>query len=123
MTKKAGIAKKQVGAKVGSSETIMVLGIPFNIQLVENVDKEDSYGETEGPERKIKIKHSLNPSVREATTLHEICHAILYTAGVSEILESHDREGREGKLEEAVVIALENGLSQLYERKKDLTKD
>ena len=108
------MAKAPKTPKVGKSETIPILGIPFNVQYVEEVDKEQSYGETEGPERSIKIKSTATPEIREATLLHETMHAILYTSGVGELLEEN--------LEEAVVVALENGLSQLYQR-KDLTSD
>ena len=110
MGKKTSTHKKgYVTHKVGSILEIPVFGIPFKVQFVEEVDKDNSYGETEGPERTIKIRQSLPPELLEATILHEICHAVLYTAGVSELLDEN--------LEEAIVVAMENGLSQLYQRK------
>ena len=93
---------------------IKVLGRTFEVKYPKKVDKEDSYGETNGPERVIKIRSTLSTSVTEDTLLHETIHAILYTAGISELLDE-DKE-------EAIVVALENGLIQLYER-KDLTRD
>jgi hypothetical protein len=111
--KKAGIAADKA-IKASSKITVPVLGVPFEVQFVKDVDAEHSYGETEGPERRIKVKKSLPPDMLEATLLHEIIHAILYTSGVGEMLNEN--------LEEAIVVALENGLSQLYQR-KSLTSD
>ena len=97
--------------------SVSVMGLRFDVQHPVNVDKEKSYGESKGEERCIKIKKSLEGEVFEATLMHEIIHSILYASGMAEILESHDDEGKEGKLEEAIVVCLENGLSQLYARK------
>jgi hypothetical protein len=113
MTRKAG-TKAKSARKVGSKIQVPVLGIPFDVHFVEEVDKDHSMGECDGPERAIKIKHAQTPEMLESTLLHEVCHAILYTSGISELLEENQ--------EEAIVVALENGLSQLYQR-KDLTSD
>lgn len=97
--------------------SVPINGLRFTILHPTNVDKEKSYGETKGEERYIKIKKTLEGEVFEATLLHEIIHGILYSSGMSEMLESFEDEGKEGKLEEAIVVCLENGLSQLYTRK------
>jgi hypothetical protein len=96
---------------------VRIAGLLFEIQHPVNVDKEKSYGEMKGEERYIKIRRSLEGEVFEASLLHEVIHGLLYAGGLAEILESHDDEGKEGKLEEAIVVCLENGLSQLYTRK------
>jgi hypothetical protein len=86
------------------------MGVPFTVKHPQSVDKEKSYGETQGFERLIKIKDSLKGEVYEATLMHEIIHAILHTSGISEML------GEE--LEEAIVVSLEHGLIQIYKRKE-----
>jgi phage tail tube protein FII len=87
-----------------------VCGKVFKITHPKAVDKADSYGETVGAERTIKIKAGLEDEMYEDTLLHELLHAILYTTGHAELLEEAQ--------EEALVVCLENGISQLYERRK-----
>ena len=88
---------------------VTIMGIPFEVRHPQNVDKEKSYGEMQGAERVIKIKESLKGPVFEATLLHEVLHGILYTTGHSELFTVEQ--------EEALVLALEHGISPLYERK------
>jgi len=91
---------------------IPVLGVPFEIQYVNKINEEDdSYGECDGPAHKIKIKKSLTNEQKRLTVFHEILHAALYISGQSELLTEQQ--------EEAIVVALENGLSQLYNLKEE----
>lgn len=67
----------------------------------------DTYGETEGIERTIKVdlaKHHSQEQVA-STLFHEVIHAVLHVSGQSELLK--------GKQEEALVVALEHGLSPI----------
>ena len=86
------------------------MGIPFKVTYVAKIDKENSMGESNGAERRIKIQKGLDTSIEEATLMHEIIHSILYLTGQAEQLNEDQEEG--------LVLALEHGLSQIYERKK-----
>jgi hypothetical protein len=88
--------------------TVSILGKEFKIQYPKKIDDGHTHGVTMGDSRLIKIASSSDDELFEDTLLHETIHAILYTSGVSEMLDE--------RLEEAIVIAIENGLSQLYSR-------
>lgn len=88
---------------------IRIMGKLFRILQVKQVDKEDSYGECDGPARTIKIKAGIPPEAYDDTLMHEIIHAVLYLSGHSEGM-AHD-------LEESLVLALETGLSEIYQLK------
>ena len=88
---------------------VSIMGIKFEVKHPVKVDPENSYGETVGEDRVMRIRRSLTGEIYEATLLHETMHAILYAAGIAEVLADNH--------EEAIVVALENGLSQLYQRK------
>jgi len=92
---------------------VSILGVPFTIEYRTDLkcDGEDVMGLTTGSERKISICVSKNdsPEKIESVLAHEIMHAILYVTGHSETIDE--------KVEEAVVLALEHGLTQLYRRK------
>ena len=98
----------------------MVTGIPFEIRYEDSVcdpddkEREELAGLTTGAQRTIQVSTSVNLSEEliESTLLHETLHAILYNTGISEVLSELSNE----KLEEGLVIALENGLSQIYKR-------
>ena len=94
---------------------INIMGIPFEIKYPKKMSK-DVLGETRGTSREILIKPELQGEVFEATLLHEIVHAVLYVSGIAELFETE-------KEEEAIVVALEHGLSQLYERKAKIILD
>lgn len=89
--------------------TVNIMGKVFEVAHPKQVASDkDVYGHTVGHDRKITIKGSLSGEAFEDTLLHETIHAILAVSGMTEMLsEEH---------EEAIVVALENGLSQLYKR-------
>jgi hypothetical protein len=57
-----------------------------------------------------KKKHE-NQDQLNNTLLHESIHAILYVSGIASILEQAGHDS----LEEGIVVALEHGLSQIYD--------
>lgn len=87
---------------------IDILGIPVRIIQVKKIDKDDAYGESNFMDRTIKIRAGLPEDLFESTLLHEIVHTILGMTGQSEHLK-HEQE-------EAIVLALEHGLCQIYGR-------
>lgn len=96
-------------------DTIPILGIPFEIQypkVVKDEDGEELSGDCDVNHRRLRISTTENETEEQAesTLLHETIHGILGVSGVSALLED--------KVEEAIVLALENGLSPLYQRKK-----
>lgn len=86
---------------VGSTE--------FKISYVNKVDAEDSHAEFVGSDRKIRIKRHLKAEDKNRALMHETLHAALYVSGVSEMLKDSQ--------EEAVVVAIENALAPLYDRR------
>lgn len=88
------------------------MGKPFSIQFVKKVDSDNSMGSMDGAHRVIKVQAGLSAELIADTILHEVCHAILYLTGMSEILRAIGPEGAD--IEEAVVLALENGLGTVY---------
>lgn len=91
-------------------KSLMVMGIPFKIDIVEDLD---DFGECVGADRTIKIKKGQKPDQLKFTLMHEIIHAVFYVTGHSARMRSCEAENYDE--EEALVLALENGLSQLYE--------
>jgi hypothetical protein len=103
---------------------VQILGIPFRVQHSKKVDGGKALGVMMGANHKIIIKSDVSDTEYESNLLHEILHAILYVSGQSEQLSDEH--------EEAIVLALEHGLSQIYQRtvknidaddKKDLTSE
>ena len=94
--------------------TIEIMGTIFTVRYLQVLKDEDGTnlsGDMNGNDRLIRInlsQHS-HDEILERTLLHEIIHAVLHMSGQSEILKD--------STEEAIVVALENGLSQLYKRK------
>jgi hypothetical protein len=83
-------------------EFVIILGCKFSVSDV--VLSDNTYGETDGTERTIKVdlhKHTSQEQVT-STLFHEMIHAVLHVSGQSELLR--------GKQEEALVVALEHGL-------------
>ena len=98
-------------AREARPKSISILGKQFKIEYKAKIGKsKDIYGETHVHERRIEIRSDQAGDAFEDTLLHEVIHSILGAAGVSELI-------KDGDLEEAIVIALENGLSQLYRRR------
>lgn len=89
-------------------DTVSVMGIEFQVKHPKKVDDGNAYGLTKGGDHHIEIAGNLQGDAFERVLLHETIHAILYVSGITEILD-------EAK-EEAIVLALEHGLSQLYSR-------
>ena len=89
-------------------KSVMILGHRYKVELVEL--EEDGFGYSEGNARIIRInpKHPANTYM--ATLLHEIIHQIFHITGLSNMLDST----KEDKFEEAIVVALEHGLSPYF---------
>ncbi len=89
--------------------SISVLGKVFTVKLVANLKDSDGsplFGITDPNSRTITLCSSADQASLESTFFHELIHATLAVAGVSELLDE--------KLEESLTVALENGLSGLY---------
>ncbi len=86
-----------------------IMGTEFSISYGKLPNNE--LGETIGVERKIRISNKLSGEQLKSTIIHELLHAILYITGQSERLD-HD-------FEEAIVIALEHGLTPLVDLRVD----
>lgn len=85
--------------------SVCILGQDFEIRYVDDMS-DSQYGEMTGWDRVIKINSRLKGEELHATTMHEICHAILFITGWSEKLGDEEEEG--------IVRALEHGLAGLY---------
>jgi hypothetical protein len=96
--------------------SVPILGTKFSISYGKVTG--GNYGETIGNKRQIKIDAKLKGEMLKSTQIHEILHGILHVSGIAEILEKYDGDN-EGKLEEAVVVALEHGLTPIIEIKLD----
>lgn len=90
-------------------KTIQILGTEFRIEYTTKLPKDD-YGDTVGNDRVIRVKSRLRGEIAKSTLIHEILHAIFHVSGQSEILAKHDESGQ---LEEALVVALEHGLTPI----------
>lgn len=88
--------------------TVPIMGIDFTIKHPKKVDDGHAHGLTKGDEHYIELCSSLQGDAFERVLLHETMHGILYVSGLTELLDE--------KTEEAIVLALEHGLSQLYSR-------
>ena len=86
-----------------------LMGKTFTIDHVKRVDDAESYGETIGAHREIRMKDTLDGDDFEDTLLHETVHGIMYLSGLTELFTAGQ--------EEALVLAIENGLSPLYCRR------
>jgi len=80
---------------------IPILGVKYDI-VIEHIEDQNGqvHGTMDPDARKLTISPSTNDML--ATLVHEVLHAILQEAGLRNILES--------SLEEAIMVALENGL-------------
>jgi hypothetical protein len=90
---------------------VNVLGRPYSIRYVDQIDEEGAWGECAELEAIIKLSKdaTCTEDRMESTLLHETIHAILYVGGVSQLLDT--------KTNEAITTVLENGLHQLYKRR------
>lgn len=88
--------------------TVPIMGTPFLIQYAKKVDGGKAIGLMMGNDHKIVLQSDLAGRDLETVLLHETLHALLYVSGHSEQLTEEQEEG--------IVLALEHGLSQLYQR-------
>lgn len=88
--------------------SVSIMGMDFQIRHPKKVDDGNAHGQTKGDEHQIELCADLKEDAFERVLLHETMHGILYVSGITEILDE--------RTEEAVVLALEHGLSQLYTR-------
>ena len=86
---------------------VNVMGIPFRVEW--NASLDENHGEMIGGDRVIRIgPHTGRESDIAFSYCHEILHAILYVAGLDEVLEEKGE-----KLEETITRTLEHGLAPL----------
>lgn len=81
---------------------VFVLGRPLEVDYLDELDG-DAYGLYYSEEERIEIKDDRNWRTH---LLHEVIHAILFISGHSSKMTYKD--------EEALVMALEQGLKDLY---------
>lgn len=84
--------------------SIIVLGIPFRIEFALDM-KDDEWGETTVEDRLIKLNPLHHTSLHD-TLLHEVLHAGIGIAGLSQLFTL--------KQEEAIVRCLENTISPYF---------
>jgi hypothetical protein len=87
---------------------ITIGGVPFKVTYPAKME-ENQVGESDAMERTIKIKANQKGDEFERTLLHEVVHAAMGISGISELFDE--------KIEEAIVICLENSLHSLYVRR------
>lgn len=88
---------------------VHVLGIKFVVEQPAKFKAKNQLGESCNHKRTISVKKGESPDLQESILLHEIIHMILHNSGQAEKLDPEQEEG--------IVIALENGLHQLYKRR------
>ena len=81
--------------------TVNILGRVYTIKICKLA--KDTYGECDTDKAVIRLNRRHEDMMD--TLVHEVVHAILFESGIKHILESHDG------LEEAIVRAIEHGLS------------
>lgn len=86
-------------------KSIMLMGHRIKIELN---DDPDNHGTCDVPMRTIYIRRTDPISLQRETLLHECVHMILGLSGISQLLSD--------ELEEAIVIAVETGLSPLIKQ-------
>lgn len=88
--------------KLPLPEHVMALGIPFQVQVVDQVDAEESAGETVAEHRIIKIAANQDTRRRWTTLLHEYLHATLAVNGVGSVIDE--------QVEEIIVQSIEHAI-------------
>ena len=83
---------------------LTILGHPIKVVLVSKLE-DDNHGDCDHIKRTIRISTSYPLDQQWATLYHECTHMVLGLTGLSELLTDN--------LEEAVVVAIENGLYPL----------
>lgn len=95
-------------AKNKLPESILVLGVPFRIEVVDQVDEEDDLGSTNGELRLIKIDSSQDTRRRWTTLMHEYVHAVLHVIGVGNKLDD--------AVEEVIAQSMEHASEQFMKQ-------
>ena len=90
--------------------SLKILGKTFQISYGK---MPNLHGECNGPEYKIKISNKLSDQMIKQVIFHEAVHGALYVSGLSEILD-----GKDEKLEEALVVAMENAFGHAIDLSK-----
>jgi Zn-dependent peptidase ImmA (M78 family) len=70
--------------KIGLPQSVLIAGLPFTIVEESHLDMlktNNSYGMTSFAEQKIWIRPDLAPQMKRSTLVHEMLHALLFTAG------------------------------------------
>jgi len=89
-------------------KSVCILGVQYKVEMRELED--EGFGYSEGNARIIQINPKHPADTYMATLLHEILHQIFHISGLSNMLDST----KEDKFEEAIVVALEHGLSPYF---------
>lgn len=84
---------------------VNVMGIRFQVQLVDKVDDEGSVGETAGALRLIKVDSSQDTRRQWTTLCHEVCHAAMDVVGVASVIPE--------EVEEIIAQTMEHTIEQL----------
>lgn len=103
---------KVKGKEIPSS--LPILGYEWQVDKVPSIPSDEDeiiHGTTEGPKYRITVALEAHPTEEalEATLMHEVVHAVLHMAGLSNLLDD--------KQEEALAVAIEHGLFPLYKRR------
>ena len=96
--------------KIARPKSVLVAGVDVVITYPTNLDNPDEVGESNSTARTIKVRADQKGDEFERTLLHEIIHSALGLSGVGELLDE--------RMEEAIVVCLENSLHMLYERRQ-----
>lgn len=86
-----------------------VLGVPFRVEMLGSLedvaeDEEQTWGDTVGFNRRIRINSSQDTRRQWTTLMHEMMHAALYVTGVSGQITD--------EIEEIIVQSLEHAMEQ-----------
>lgn len=92
--------------KLSLPEYVYPLGIRYQVQLVDQVDDEESAGETASERRIIKIASNQDTRRRWTTLLHEYLHATISVVGLHGQLSE--------AVEEVLVQSMEHSLEQFF---------
>ncbi len=106
-----------MSSKPTTKRTIPIMGQKYSIEYHANIktdDKDEVYGDTDKGRKRIRIDLANNRGLADlkSTLLHECLHAILAQSGIDNMLTD--------EVEEAIVVALEHGLSPLVEFKSSI---
>lgn len=102
---------KHTSKKLPLPEYIDALGVPFRVELHQDLDSgedeedlEPTWGDTVGHLRRIRISSEQDTRRQWTTLLHEYIHAVLYVNGVGNVLNE--------QTEEIIVQSIEHAVEQ-----------